>query len=75
MIREALPNDFEAILRLYRQPQPKDPILDDGSDRNMFDAILNTPGLTHLVLEVDGPWWPHIPQNHPEHHSRRRPTA
>jgi GNAT superfamily N-acetyltransferase len=54
VVREAVPEDFGALMRLYRQLQPHDPILDDGSDRDAFSTILSTPGLTLLVLEVDG---------------------
>lgn len=54
MIREALPEDFGAVMRLYRQLHPGDPALDNGSDRDVFDAILATRGLTLLVLEIDG---------------------
>lgn len=54
MIREARPGDFEHILRLYRQLQPNDPVLDDGSDAAAFRQILESPSLRLLVLEVDG---------------------
>jgi len=54
VFREAAPDDFEAVLGLYRQLQPADPILDDGSDRAAFDAILSTPGLHLFVLEIGG---------------------
>lgn len=54
MIREALSQDFGAVMRLYRQLHPQDPILDDGRDRDAFDAILATHGLTLLLLDVDG---------------------
>jgi GNAT superfamily N-acetyltransferase len=53
VIREALSDDFDAVVRLYRQLQPNDPVLSDGSDRAAFDAILATPGLTLFVLEQD----------------------
>lgn len=53
VIREALPDDFDAIVRLYRQLQPDDPTISDGSDRAAFDTILGTPGLTLFVLEQD----------------------
>ncbi len=53
MIRGALPDDFDAIVRLYRQLQPGDPTLSDGSDRVVFDTILATSGLTLFVLEQD----------------------
>lgn len=41
-------------MRLYRQLNPDDPILTDGSDRVAFDAILSTPNLRLVLLEVDG---------------------
>ncbi|MFT4215630.1 MAG: GNAT family N-acetyltransferase [Micropruina sp.] len=52
VIREALPEDFGAVMRLYRQLHPADPILDDGRDRDTFNAILDASGLTMLVLEL-----------------------
>jgi GNAT superfamily N-acetyltransferase len=52
--REAGPDDFEGILRLYRQLQPEDPVLHDGSDAAVFVQILGSPGLHLFVLEVDG---------------------
>ncbi|WP_109505687.1 GNAT family N-acetyltransferase [Nocardioides speluncae] len=54
MIREASSEDFDAIVRLYRQLHPQDPILEDGADRAAFEEILKTPGLALLVLEADG---------------------
>lgn len=54
MIREALTEDFGAVMRLYRQLHPDDPALDNGRDHGIFDAILATRGLTLLVLEIDG---------------------
>lgn len=54
MFREAEPGDLDAILRLYRQLQPGDPVLEDGSDAVVFEQILGTPGLRLLVLEQDG---------------------
>ncbi|MFT4028575.1 MAG: GNAT family N-acetyltransferase [Protaetiibacter sp.] len=54
MIRAASPDDFDAIVRLYRQLQPEDPVLLDGRDRAAFDTILETPGLTLFVDERDG---------------------
>ena len=41
-------------MRLYRQLNPDDPILTDGSDRVAFDAIIATPGARLLLLEADG---------------------
>lgn len=54
VIREAIPDDFEAVMRLYGQLHRQDPILDDGRDRVTFHAILGTPGLSLLVMEVEG---------------------
>lgn len=53
MFREARTGDFEAILRLYRQLHPSDPVLDDGSGRAVFDQIRATAGLYLFVLEAD----------------------
>jgi GNAT superfamily N-acetyltransferase len=52
--REAGSGDFADILRLYRQLQPADPVLDDGSDEAAFAQILGAAGLYLFVLEVDG---------------------
>jgi len=54
MFREAGANDFEAVMRLYRQLHPGDPVLRDGADAEVFAQILRTPGLRLFVLEVDG---------------------
>ncbi|MEV6265135.1 GNAT family N-acetyltransferase [Streptomyces sp. NPDC051784] len=54
LFREAGPGDFEAVLRLYRQLQPEDPVLQDGSDAAAFAQILSSPGLHLFVLEADG---------------------
>ena len=54
VIREASCEDFDAIVRFYRQLHPQDPILEDGADRAAFEEILKTPGLALLVLEADG---------------------
>ncbi|MEU9048118.1 MULTISPECIES: GNAT family N-acetyltransferase [unclassified Kitasatospora] len=54
LFREARPDDFEDVLRLYRQLQPADPVLHDGSDTAAFAQILGSPGLHLFVLEVDG---------------------
>jgi GNAT superfamily N-acetyltransferase len=54
MFREAGPGDFEDVLRLYRQLQPEDPVLQDGSDAASFGQILMSPGLHLFVLEVAG---------------------
>lgn len=54
MIREATPADFDAVVDLYRQLQPGDPVVDDGSDLEAYQEILTNPRLHILVLEVDG---------------------
>ena len=54
VFRKAGPDDFQDILRLYRQLQPKDPVLHDGSDAAAFAQILGSPGLHLFVLEIDG---------------------
>jgi GNAT superfamily N-acetyltransferase len=54
VFRNAGPDDFQDILRLCRQLQPKDPVLHDGSDAAAFAQILGSPGLHLLVLEIDG---------------------
>ena len=47
-------DDLEAIMNLYRQLIPHDPVITDGSDRATFDRILADPGLQLSVLEQDG---------------------
>jgi GNAT superfamily N-acetyltransferase len=54
VFRKAGPDDFQDILRLYRQLQPKDPVLHNGSDAAAFAQILGSPGLHLFVLEIDG---------------------
>ncbi|MGC4813176.1 N-acetyltransferase family protein [Micromonospora sp. DT228] len=54
MFRAARPDDFAQIIRLYRQLNPDDPVLDDGSDEVVFRQIVATPGLRLFVLELDG---------------------
>lgn len=53
MIREALASDFNRVMGLMAQLQPSDPIVDDGSDRIVFDEILGSPHLYLFVLESD----------------------
>ncbi len=52
--RKAIHEDFPEILRLYRQLQPDDPVLDDGRDRHAFETILKSAWLAIWVLEQDG---------------------
>ncbi|MEV6927842.1 GNAT family N-acetyltransferase [Dactylosporangium sp. NPDC051485] len=54
MFRAARPGDFEQIIRLYRQLQPDDPVLTDGSDAAAFHQILSSAALHLFVLELDG---------------------
>ena len=54
MFREARAADFDNIVRLYRQLQPDDPVVKDGSDAAAFKQILEVPGLHLFVLELDG---------------------
>jgi len=51
-IRAADAADLAELLRLYRQLQPADPELDDAGAA--FDTILQTPGMTLMVLDCDG---------------------
>ncbi|MFC4137176.1 MULTISPECIES: GNAT family N-acetyltransferase [unclassified Microbacterium] len=53
-VRAARADDFDAIIGLYRQLQPNDPVLSYGEDRVVFASILSAPWLTLFVLEVDG---------------------
>ncbi|MER6582921.1 GNAT family N-acetyltransferase [Nonomuraea sp. NPDC001023] len=54
MFREARPDDFEHVVRLYRQLQPDDPEVADGSEAAVFRQILASPALRLFVLELDG---------------------
>ena len=53
-VRRATPDDFEGVLRLYRQLHPDDPVLEDGADRRMYERILGTKNLHIFVLDVGG---------------------
>lgn len=53
-VRKAEAADFVRIMDLYRQLQPSDPILSDGTDRAAFDEILRSPWLSLFVLEDHG---------------------
>jgi len=53
LFREAGPDDLDQILRLYRQLQPEDPVVEDGSDVSVFQTILDSPGLHLFVLESE----------------------
>jgi len=53
-IRRAREEDFARVLELYRQLQPRDPVLTDGRDRAVFDVIRRADGLSLFVLEDGG---------------------
>jgi GNAT superfamily N-acetyltransferase len=53
MFREARRDDLDAVLRPYRQLQPADPVLENGTDVAVFDQILAASGLYLFVLEED----------------------
>lgn len=54
LVRKAEEADFDRIIDLYRQLQPSDPILTDGTDRAVFHEILRSPWLSLFVLEDHG---------------------
>lgn len=54
MFRAARSDDFEQIIRLYRQLNPDDPVLRDGSDATAFEQILGSTALHLFVLDLDG---------------------
>lgn len=54
MFREARSDDLAAVLRLYRQLHPHDPVLEEGADAAVFERILDAPGLHLFLFEVDG---------------------
>ncbi|WP_194896434.1 GNAT family N-acetyltransferase [Catenulispora pinisilvae] len=54
VFRDAGFDDFERVQRLYRQLNPDDPIVTDGSDAAAFAAIIDRPGLHLFVLDDDG---------------------
>ncbi|MET8094256.1 GNAT family N-acetyltransferase [Micromonospora sp. NPDC005220] len=54
MFRTARSADLAQIIRLYGQLNPDDPVLDDGSDAAAYQRILDTPGLSLFVLDLDG---------------------
>lgn len=54
MFRAARSDDFEGVVRLYRQLHPEDSVLQDGTDQAAFEEILRSPGLYLFVLERHG---------------------
>jgi len=53
IVREATEDDFDALMALYRQLHPEDPVLTDGRDRAVFERVLHDDDLRLFVL-VDG---------------------
>ncbi len=53
-IREAGPDDLAAVLRLYGQLNPDDPVLSSEAAAATFGRILDSPLLRLLVLEEAG---------------------
>jgi len=51
IIRDATSSDFSAVMGLYRQLQPNDPILTNGEDRSVYARIMSGEGLHLFVLE------------------------
>ena len=54
IVRTASTDDFQDIVRLYRQLNPDDLVIKDGSDREMYDTILASSWLHIFVLELEG---------------------
>ena len=54
MIREAIAEDFHAVMRLYRQLHADDPVVEDPAGRTVFEDILSSPMLRVMVLEHEG---------------------
>jgi len=52
-VREVIRGDFSAVMGLYRQLHPEDPILEDGNDMTAFEAILASDWLKIFVLEYE----------------------
>jgi N-acetylglutamate synthase-like GNAT family acetyltransferase len=52
MFREARAGDLDAVMRLYQQLNPGDPLLVDAAAAT-FDGIIDAPGLSIFVVESD----------------------
>lgn len=50
-VRETAAGDFDALMRLYRQLQPSDPVPADGDARAVFAAIVESDVLRLYLLE------------------------
>jgi GNAT superfamily N-acetyltransferase len=53
-VRRAHRDDFHRIMVLYRQLHPEDPVLTDGTERALFNAIVSRQDLTIFALEDEG---------------------
>lgn len=53
IFHDVISDDFVALMGLYRQLQPLDPVLDNGQDRAVFEQIIASPLLQLFVLEDD----------------------
>ena len=53
-VREAQSSDAAAVLELYRQLHPDDPVLEDGRDLAVLDQILASDWLTLYLVEDAG---------------------
>jgi GNAT superfamily N-acetyltransferase len=53
IFRNVVSDDFAALMGLYRQLQPLDPILENGQDRAVFEQIIDSTLLQLFVLEDD----------------------
>ena len=54
MIRQATSEDFDAVMRLYRQLHDDDPVVEDSAGRKVFDEILSSSTLHIMVVEHEG---------------------
>lgn len=52
--RAAALGDLPALLALYRQLNPEDPVPEDARSKATFEAMLRHPGLTVFIVESDG---------------------
>jgi N-acetylglutamate synthase-like GNAT family acetyltransferase len=54
MIRVAEERDFDGIMDLLKQLNPRDPAIADGRDKVIFNMILQQPNLRIIVMEEKG---------------------
>ncbi len=53
VIKEATQDDFDNVMSLYRELHVNDPILTDGTDRQVFNKILADPNLQLFIGFLD----------------------